>query len=38
MNIFVLFVIEGCGSSVLVEANLYLAVTLQPDLSIRVIL
>ena len=39
MNVFVLFVIEKCvGSCILVEANLFLAIKLQPDLIIRAIL
>ena len=39
VNIFVLVVIEKCVSlSILVEANLFLAIKLQPDLIIRVIL
>ena len=39
MNIFVLFLIEKCvSSSIIVEANLFLAIKLQPDLIIRAIL
>ena len=39
VNIFVLFLIEKCaGQSILVEANLFLATKLQPDLIIRSIL
>ena len=38
-NIFVLFVLEKCViQSILVEANLHLAVKLPPDLIIRAIL
>ena len=37
-NIFVLLLIEKCVvSSILVEANLFLAVKLQPELIIRAI-
>ena len=39
MNIFVLILIEKCvGKSIFVEANLFLAIKLQPDLIIRAIL
>ena len=39
VNIFVLFLIEKCVvQSILVEADLHLAVKLQPDLIIRAIL
>ena len=39
VNIFVLFLIEKCvGLSILVEANLFLAIKLQPDLINRAIL
>ena len=39
VNILVLFVIEKCaGQSILVDANLFLAIKLQPDLIIRAIL
>ena len=39
MNIFVLFVTVKCViQSILVEANLHLAVKLQPDLIIQAIL
>ena len=36
VNIFVLFLIKKCaGLSILVEANLFIAIKLQPDLIIR---
>ena len=39
MNIFALFLIEKCViQSILAEANLFLAIKLQPDLMIRAIL
>ena len=39
VNILVLFLIKKCvGFSILVEANLFLAIKLQPDLIIRAIL
>ena len=39
VNILVLYLIEKCvGYSILVEANLFLAIESQPDLIIRAIL
>ena len=39
VNMFVLFLMEKCvGQSILVEANLFLAIKLQPDLTIQAIL